>query len=105
MQYQTILDNGIFYYPAWKHYGTVINVVCDRCRIEHLSACVGYLQQDLCMQCVHNLTCVNLCEVPIYHPLPPICNPPPIYHPLPPPICDPLPPHIIDCCDDYFDEC
>lgn len=59
MSYRTILNCGTFYFPSWKHYGTQVNVVCDRCYTQELVACVGYMQQDLCMSCVDQLTREN----------------------------------------------
>lgn len=54
--YQKIVNNGSYYYPAWKHYGRVTTVVCDRCNKSGLKACIGFGQSDLCMICVEELT-------------------------------------------------
>ncbi len=54
--YQKIVNNGIYYYPAWKHYGRVTTVVCDRCSKSGLKTCIGFGQSDLCMICVEELT-------------------------------------------------
>ena len=64
--FHSIIDNGIYYYPAWKHYSKDdvndgnIFVVCDRCNRKNISACIGYKDQDLCIKCVDELTDVNL---------------------------------------------
>ena len=46
-----VLYNGTFFYPAWKHYGQHINIVCNKCGTQHLTKCIGYLDMDLCLQC------------------------------------------------------
>lgn len=53
--YNKIIVNGVFYYPAWKHYGKPANVICDRCLKQELKACIGYVDQDLCLECVNSL--------------------------------------------------
>jgi hypothetical protein len=51
--YKKILNNGIFYYPAWKHYDKpCANVICDKCLTNNLNACIGYGDSDLCLLCV-----------------------------------------------------
>lgn len=54
--YFRVLDSGKYYYPAWKHYGRLVTVVCDRCGKSGLKSCIGFGQQDLCMICVEELT-------------------------------------------------
>lgn len=54
--FQSIVANGIYYYPAWKHYGRVVTVICDRCQKHGLTACIGLNSQDLCITCVDELT-------------------------------------------------
>ena len=54
--YFRVVDNGTYYYPAWKHYGKLVSVVCDRCGKSNLKACVGLGQLDLCMICIDELT-------------------------------------------------
>ena len=54
-----VLYNGTFFYPAWKHYGRQINVVCDKCGIHQLTKCIGYLDMDLCLQCANTLVPVG----------------------------------------------
>lgn len=49
--FDTALQNGRFYYPAWMHYGKPVNVLCDRCRASRLSVCIGFGSIDLCMIC------------------------------------------------------
>lgn len=55
-RFNSLLDNGKFYYPAWNHYGRRVVVVCDRCKMSDLDACVGYGGSDLCLMCVEELT-------------------------------------------------
>ncbi len=48
-----VVQNGTFYYPAYKHYGNYpINVVCDYCNKSNLSCSVGFGDKDLCLSCV-----------------------------------------------------
>lgn len=54
--YFKLLENGTYYYPAWKHYNRKVNVVCDRCNRQNLRASIGYSQFDLCLSCVDELT-------------------------------------------------
>lgn len=53
-----ILNSGIFYNPASKHYHNKVNprVVCDYCRRDNLNVCIGYKEYDLCLPCVDRLT-------------------------------------------------
>lgn len=37
-----LIENGIFYYPAYEHYGVPSVNVC----------CIGYKDKDLCLKCV-----------------------------------------------------
>ncbi len=59
MSYQNILRYGTFYFPAYNHYGREVNVVCDRCQTQQLNACIGHMQQDLCLRCADELTKTN----------------------------------------------
>ena len=54
--YYPLIDNGTFYYPAWKHYNRKTKVFCDRCHRQDLMASIGYAQFDLCLLCVDELT-------------------------------------------------
>lgn len=54
--YFKLLENGTYYYPAWKHYNRKTNVFCDRCNKQNLRACIGYAQFDMCLSCVDKLT-------------------------------------------------
>lgn len=79
MSYQNILEYGTFYYPAYKHYNNVVNVICDRCKTENLQACVGYgANQDLCLICVNQLTTLKKPIVHIGFPAQPSYHKPPI---------------------------
>lgn len=75
MSYQAILHYGIFYFPAFKHYNREVNVVCDRCQTQQLTACVGHMQQDLCISCVDELTRGNNCGTSIGFPSRPPMQP------------------------------
>ena len=56
-QFKNIVKKGVYYYPAWKHFGLIpTNVACDRCNKNNLIACIGYQDNDLCLDCVENVT-------------------------------------------------
>lgn len=57
--YYQVIDNGTYYYPAWKHYNRRTNVFCDRCGRQNLEAAIGYDKFDLCLTCVDELTRKN----------------------------------------------
>ena len=57
--YYKVLDQGTYYYPAWKHYNRKTSVFCDRCNRQNLRACIGYANFDLCLLCVDELTRAN----------------------------------------------
>ena len=42
---------GTYYNPASTHYGEGKSVICDRCAKCNLTACIGYLNYDLCLSC------------------------------------------------------
>jgi hypothetical protein len=77
-EFQQILKHGIFYFPAHKHYNRQLNVVCDRCRTQQLTACIGHGQQDLCLICANELT-----RNVSHHPVPPNTSSEIIYNPNP----------------------
>lgn len=55
--FNRIVDYGMYYFPAWRHYGnTPKNVICDKCLKSNLGACIGYGEQDLCLQCADRMT-------------------------------------------------
>jgi hypothetical protein len=66
--FQDICRHGTFYYPASSHYGyDTANVVCDRCKDQHLDVCVGYKKQyDLCLRCVQEICKNNKKMPPVY---------------------------------------
>lgn len=74
-EYEQIIKNGTFYYPAWKHYGRIANVVCDKCLKNNLISCVGYVNKDLCLQCVDFITKRNQHHISIIHPVTHIVEP------------------------------
>jgi hypothetical protein len=51
--YIELVKTGTYYYPAYKHYGKVCNVVCDRCHKSHIICCIGLNTSDLCLDCVN----------------------------------------------------
>ncbi|AYV76023.1 MAG: hypothetical protein Terrestrivirus4_71 [Terrestrivirus sp.] len=55
MDLLTVVKKGMYFCPAYKHYGQKTNVVCDRCNKQNLKACIGYDNKDLCLKCVDNL--------------------------------------------------
>ncbi len=63
--FQDICRHGTFYYPASSHYGyDTANVICDRCKDQHLDVCIGYKKQyDLCLRCVQEI-CKNNKKMP-----------------------------------------
>ena len=66
-----VIDHGTYFFPAWKHYGREVNVICDRCATSNLPACIGFNTRDLCLPCVTTLTsniCSPLVPFPQMHP-------------------------------------
>lgn len=52
-----IFENGTYYNPAWKHYGSNgMTVTCDRCKSSGLKICIGYESSDLCMACIMDIS-------------------------------------------------
>lgn len=55
--FSDIVKHGNYYYPAWRHYGQEISVMCDRCKKNNLYQCIGYgKDSDLCMSCVEKVS-------------------------------------------------
>lgn len=52
--YEYTVKYGTYYYPASKHYPSMMNpiVQCDRCKRNHLSVCIGWEEYDMCLECV-----------------------------------------------------
>ena len=73
-QYKNAIERGSFYYPAWKHYGSVeFNVVCNKCNKNNLISCIGYGPDvDLCLSCVQTITEIlyENPHIPHIHPMP-----------------------------------
>lgn len=47
-----VIENGIFYYPAYEHYGNNEgNIICNFCSKSNLKCCIGYKDYDLCLKC------------------------------------------------------
>lgn len=65
LSFVDVIDHGTYFYPAWKHYGRKVDVICDRCAEKNLTACIGFGERDLCLPCVafltSNLTVQNDC--------------------------------------------
>jgi hypothetical protein len=56
MNFKKIIENGQLYYPANQRYGPDKQVVCDRCKRNNLSICIGYESYDLCLTCADKIT-------------------------------------------------
>lgn len=56
MNLRDIVKYGTYFNPAWKHYGSKNSkVVCDKCTLSNLKACIGYGDRDLCLSCANIL--------------------------------------------------
>jgi len=87
MSFERIINNGVYYFPAWKHYGNQnLTVNCDRCNKSNLQACIGHGDIDLCLSCVDQLT-NNPGPIIV---LPPRFVPPPDIPPFGPPRLPPF---------------
>jgi len=54
--FRDVFEYGIYYYPAWKHYGNRdIEIGCDRCQRLGLYVCIGWNDCDICMECMADL--------------------------------------------------
>lgn len=47
-----VVTYGTYYNPAWKHYGRITTVRCDRCHSNPIQSCIGFDKMDLCMKCM-----------------------------------------------------
>lgn len=56
MNFKKIIENGQLYYPANQRYGSDKQVICDRCKRNNLSICIGYETYDLCLTCADKIT-------------------------------------------------
>lgn len=84
MSFDNVVNNGNYFFPAWKHYGNKnLAVNCDRCNKSNLQACIGYGEIDLCLNCVDILT-NNKQIKPIVFIEPPKFIPPPYLPPFGP---------------------
>lgn len=59
--FSDVAKKGSYYYPAHTHYGRETIVTCDRCAKANLKACVGYVDIDLCLECIS--TVINQLDV------------------------------------------
>ncbi|AYV75182.1 MAG: hypothetical protein Terrestrivirus1_56 [Terrestrivirus sp.] len=73
-KFSEVVENGQFFFPAYSHYGTKTNVVCDRCKKTNLVSCIGYDTLDLCLPCAGTVTEMLSKNIvnPISIPIPPI---------------------------------
>jgi hypothetical protein len=71
MDFVEIIKKGKYFCPAYKHYGRVVNVMCDRCKRSRLRACIGHGDLDLCLECVDELTKIYDAKSLIYFPTQP----------------------------------
>jgi hypothetical protein len=46
---------GTYYNPAYRHYGQDVVVHCDKCLQSHLTACLGWTDHDLCLDCAADI--------------------------------------------------
>lgn len=55
--YLDVIKNGKLYYPASSHYDMIndVPVQCNRCYINDLKICIGYLDKDLCLECCEKI--------------------------------------------------
>jgi hypothetical protein len=56
ISYQIIVENGLFYYPAYKHSEKKTSIECYKCKKSELKSCVRYDKYNLCMLCVEETT-------------------------------------------------
>lgn len=49
--FEEIVVNGKYYYPANSHYNNDVTVICDRCYKSDLVSSIGYNNLDLCLKC------------------------------------------------------
>lgn len=53
---ETVAKKGMYYNPAYLHYGDAnTNVCCDSCHRTQLIACIGYMRRDLCLPCAERI--------------------------------------------------
>lgn len=53
--YLDVIKNGKLYYPASSHYDMITPVQCNRCYRNDLKICIGYLDNDLCLECCEKI--------------------------------------------------
>ena len=54
-KFSALLEKGIFYSPANKHYDNKGVVDCDRCKRKNIKMCIGDNKNDICMSCIHDI--------------------------------------------------
>lgn len=52
-----VVDKGLFYCPAWGHYGYETNVQCDNCNTDKLDSCLAIREGniDVCLKCAKKI--------------------------------------------------
>ena len=58
MSFADIVINGKYYKPANSRYAPNSSVICDRCKKSDLIACIGYMDQDLCLPCADQVSVI-----------------------------------------------
>jgi hypothetical protein len=53
--YDDVRKKGIYYNPANKHYDGKGSVSCDKCKKDDLTMCIGWKDNDLCLDCVNGI--------------------------------------------------
>ncbi len=72
MDFEIVVENGNYYFPAWRHYGSSsVEVRCNKCFKHNLASCIGLENTDLCMTCVEVIANKLLKE----QDLPPVLKP------------------------------
>jgi len=51
MNFEQIIRQGRYFFPASKRYPSGSAVICDRCNTRGLQACIGHQSFDLCLKC------------------------------------------------------
>ena len=54
-----IYKYGTYYNPAYEHYLPRVDVGCDRCLKEKITACIGWRDYDLCLLCISEIDIMN----------------------------------------------
>lgn len=52
MDYERIIAKGKKYTKHERYPNTDSIIICDKCKRQDISKCIGYQQWDLCLECV-----------------------------------------------------